>query len=47
MRQDPDINYFILALDDIMVEHPKEVGDVLHIVMDQLAKNQFKPLSSC
>ncbi len=42
----PDIEYFILALDEMMLQNPKEVHGVLHIVIDQFAKNQFKPLSS-
>ncbi len=42
----PDINYFILALDDLMVQQPQEVNKVLSIVIGQFGNNKLKPLHS-
>ncbi len=39
-----DIDYFILALDDLMVQQPQEVTPILKLVVEQFAKNKFKPL---
>ncbi len=40
----PDIDYFILALDEMMVHQPQEVHNLLQTVMGQFTKGKFKEL---
>ncbi len=40
----PDIDYFILALDDLMIQQPREGHNLLQTVTAQFAKGKFKPL---
>ena len=40
----PDIGYFILALDDLLVQQPQEVNNVLSIIIEEFRNNKLKPL---